>query len=314
MRVGNTLILINPEAKGETALERWDLIEHHVLQQLTSTPLEYNTKAVLHGDDHSMLDNIIAEHSVDTIIAAGGDGTVNMLLNYLMKTGQNDRIRLGAIGLGSSNDFHKPFKTVLNGIPIRINQNDTSRVDVGNVKFKDYHGVEVEQYFIINASLGLTAESNMYFNSGERTLNTLKRTHTGSAILYAAFRTLLHHRRIPARVRTNGTAEKVWLNNLAALKSPYVSGSFSYDADVKPDDGLLGVCLCSEMNRVDLVRVMYDLSHGHFPARKGRSSRTTNSLEVDTEIPVALETDGEVFMGHHFSFSVLPRSITLLGK
>jgi diacylglycerol kinase family enzyme len=72
--------------------------------------------------------------------------------------------------------------------------------------------------------------------------------------------------------------------------------------------------LCAGMNRLDMLKVMYDLGQGKFPHCKGRFSKKVKSLDVDTERPVALETDGEVFMGRNFHFSIIQKSITLLGK
>src|SRR4051812_6612498 len=45
---------------------------------------------------------------------AGGDGTVNMALNALMNAPERTalpagELRVGAVGLGSSNDFQKPY-------------------------------------------------------------------------------------------------------------------------------------------------------------------------------------------------------------
>jgi diacylglycerol kinase family enzyme len=52
------------------------------------------------------------ERGETDFVAAGGDGTVNAVVSALVENASPDalrRIRLGAVGLGSSNDFHKPL-------------------------------------------------------------------------------------------------------------------------------------------------------------------------------------------------------------
>ncbi len=73
-------------------------------------------------------------------IAAGGDGTVNLLLNAVMELGSGvTDIRIGAVGLGSSNDFHKPHgpDSVIAGVPVRVDCNSARPCDVIRIDFEE---------------------------------------------------------------------------------------------------------------------------------------------------------------------------------
>src|SRR5512141_1510213 len=100
------LIFFNPAAGGGRALNRWDKIAPRVAS-LNRIQLQLLDG---HADALQVLINAV-ERGETEIVAAGGDGTVNAVLNLLMNPLLRDKLdslAFGAIGLGSSNDFHKP--------------------------------------------------------------------------------------------------------------------------------------------------------------------------------------------------------------
>ena len=122
----------------------------------------------------------------DVVVAAGGDGTVNGVLNAILANDVD--VALGAIGLGSSNDFHKPFAAdrSVAGVPVRLDPAQAVRADVGKATLTDPDGAMRTRYFVLNASLGVVAQGNAFFNAPDRTLRALKKTSVDLAIAYAA--------------------------------------------------------------------------------------------------------------------------------
>ena len=73
---------------------------------------------------------------------------------------------LGAIGLGSSNDFHKPFNgnNGLNGhVPLRLDYHHTTEHNIDRVDFLDEHHLWQRKYFVINCSIGIIAYANYLY-------------------------------------------------------------------------------------------------------------------------------------------------------
>lgn len=248
-------------------------------------------------------------------ITAGGDGSANFLLNLLMRaTGENARhLWLGGIGLGSSNDFIKPKIHFINGLPTRLNHENAMAVDVGKATMLDAAGNLQTRYFIANASLGVTAEANWRFNQGDPFIDFFKNKWTDIAILYTAIRTIWAFRNFPARLIFEDKTEDMRLSNLAVLKSPYVSGSFRFDDPVEREDGFLGVNICRDMRKTELLGTLAGLARGRFRGRPKTMSLAARQLSVQMEMPVALEMDGEVFQTREVQFSVLPKALNLLG-
>ena len=122
------------------------------------------------------------------IVSAGGDGSVHYLVNHLLKDGKEyaSNVTLGAIGLGSSNDFLKPFGEKIKGIPVRINYSKGTLLhDTGMVTYMDDANLEQRKFFIVNASVGVTAKANWNFNNPDYFLRFLKKQKTSSTIVYA---------------------------------------------------------------------------------------------------------------------------------
>lgn len=248
-------------------------------------------------------------------ISAGGDGSANFLLNLLMREmGENTRhLWLGGIGLGSSNDFIKPKAHFIKGLPTRLNWATGMAVDVGKAVFLDANGHWQTRYFIANASLGVTAEANWRFNNGDSFIRFFKNRWTDLAILYTAVRTIWAFQNFPAQLIFEEKTYETTLSNLAVLKSPFVSGSFRFDDPVERDDGFLGLDICLDMGKLELLGTLAGLAKGQFRGRPKTMNLATKHLTVRMDRPVAIEMDGEVFQTAEVHFSVIPKALNLLG-
>ena len=184
------IVYLNPEAGGGTARAKWREIESRVHgivgEYRLVTPLD---RAEIRGLVRSALAG-----GVTDFVAAGGDGTVNAVVAALVEeAGPKNlgRLRLGAVGLGSSNDFHKPFDHCIDGIPLKLNFGSTARHDICLLTYRDADGELNTRPWIINASIGTTAEANGFFNAPDATLRFLKGAMPGWAIAYAVLRTII---------------------------------------------------------------------------------------------------------------------------
>jgi diacylglycerol kinase family enzyme len=226
---------------------------------------------------------------------------------------------LGGIGLGSSNDFLKPAGMLLGNVPCRIRIEKSVLADVGKVVYTGEDGKERTHYFIVNSSLGITAEANRNFNRGGLPVQFLKPRLLGAAILCAAVKAILRFENIPVSLRVDGPPDgpqgpiDLRLSNLSVLKNPHVSGSYIYDQEIRADDGRLGLNYCSEMSTWELLRTLWDLRQGHFSGKARRVSMAVTKVQVHSDELIALELDGEVVMAKEICFALSQRRINLLG-
>lgn len=307
-----TAILVNLTANNGRAEKRWRKIEHSVLSNFEKPPIVvcYTTPFNI----EKYLVHLIDDERVDSVISAGGDGSLNYVLNRLMhlENVRTEEFFLGGIGLGSSNDFVKPKRNFIQNIPVRMDIENAVLSDIGMVEFNSKEGYPKTKFFIANSSLGVTAQANYLFNQGDWVINFLKNKSTDLAIIYTALKTIFSFKNILVRLTSEEIDQEMILSNLAVLKNPHVSGDFQYDQNIKSNDGKLGLNICENMDKFELVKTLIDLNKGKFSGKPKRHSSFVEKLEVKPPGFVALEMDGEVELGKDFTFSVASKRIKLM--
>lgn len=309
----NTAILVNESANNNTCGRKWRLIRDDVLSVLPSKTMVITYKPPFNIEE--CIVKLFRESNIDCIISAGGDGSVNHIVNAIMNGSAEiaHSIHLGAIGLGSSNDFLKPLTKVIKGIPLKIDMQSPRLADIGKVTFTNSDDQRITKYFIVNSSLGITADANLLFNRGDFFLNVMKSRFVKLAILYAAIKTIMMFKSSPLQLHYNNEFIKVSISNLSVVKNPNISGSFKYDQKIEPDDGMLGLNYCYDMNFMELLKVLIDLQKGKFSGKPKRISTLINAIRIVTDKPIALETDGEVEVARDIMYELIPKAISVLG-
>ena len=304
------IVFVNPRACGGRAREKWLSLD----PVLRRRGRAYST-ITLDGEKslHAAITEALAVGERE-FVAAGGDGTVNALVSNLMKCASPQEISevaVGAIGLGSSNDFHKPLRrdSIAKGIPTRIEFNSAQYRDVGRVELK-HGGTHDTRYFLVNASAGVTAGANLFFNHPDHVLQLLKRHSTSAAIFYAAVRTISTFtcQEVTLWSPETGTVRSL-LTNVGVIKNPHFSGSLRYPGKADYESGKFTVHLCPGMNRAGLIRLLFALSSGSFDSVPGTRSWPTKALSITSATPFAVEHDGEVGLASSAVFSIIPRHL-----
>jgi diacylglycerol kinase family enzyme len=300
------LAVVNPASAGGRGLAKWRRLEPCLTEKLGAIQVRMTRSA---GEERAIVaEGLAAGHR--EVLAAGGDGTVNAVLSALLECvpeSGRPAVTLGAAGLGSSNDFHKPHRTVIEGVPCRVDFANAFAHDVGVVAYADESGTRHTRYWIVNASIGATAEANHFFNHPDGVLRLLKRTSTDAGILYAAARTLARSRARTLELAVD-EAPPVSLatRNLGVVKNPHFTGSLSYDSPYEPASGDFTVHHLGAVSAARLAATFAALARGHFSGRPGTHTWRAHRLAVRAAGPFAVEIDGEVALAVEATFTLLP--------
>ena len=146
-------IVFNPAAAGGTAAENKNRI---LCEFLNHYETKFKFSETLSGTDTTRIAKEAVESGCEIIIAVGGDGTVNQVVNGILQSSGNmsTKTRLGIISFGTGHGFSQSI-----GLPddfdsqIKVIKNDVSRlVDIGKISFE---GDRPDKYFINELQFGI---------------------------------------------------------------------------------------------------------------------------------------------------------------
>ncbi len=301
-------VFLNPHCDYGGGRKKWENIE-------PSFRLRYGDFEVeeIYTPDHlpQQIKKAAAEGE-RIFIAAGGDGTVNLVVNALCRLSATREIIFGAIGLGSSNDFHKPFRpeTFIHGIPTRMNKHDLLLNDVIRIQYRNSSDHISTRYSIINSSLGITAEANAFYNLRLPFVYFIRKISSEAAIILSALKTIFTYHNIPCALSIKDSfSQRVLLTNLGIIKNPHFAGNLCYDTPVEADDGKLVINLCLGMTKWEAVRILLNLQKHKFCGLPKTYSWNATQVKVKSPRPFALEMDGEVVHASWAEFKLIPKAL-----
>jgi len=301
------LVLLNPGCNYRTGDRRWARVEPGLRSRIGEFATEeLRSESAVRAQVQAALGR-----GVVVFIAAGGDGTVNLIVNALLDSDAAPEVTLGAVGLGSSNDFHKPFRRedFISGMPVRADLKRARPVDVIRVEWEDAGSVAT-RYCLLNASIGITAEGNAFFNTRTMLIRLLQRVSHDLAVTATALRTVLVYKNLPCRLQVDDNpAADFAITNLGVIKRPNFAGSLRYDTPIAPDDGHIGVNLSYGLSLPERVATLAALSGGRFACRPKTLCLSGTVAAVTSSQRFAVELDGEIVYARTVRFSVIPKAL-----
>ena len=232
------------------------------------------------------------------IIAVGGDGTINEAVNGFFENGvavSPDAV-FGFVASGLGGDFARNFGIapgIAAGIA-RLRKDHIRRVDVGRVACLSLTGAPLTRYFINVASFGLSGRIAQRVNRAR--LSKL----FGGGFVFAlhSLLALLGWRSPRLRLIAEGVYDEIdGITMVAIANGGWFGGGMHVAPDADPADGFFDIVMVAGAPRWRLLKGLKSIrAGGHMtdPAvRVVRAQRLTAAPTLDTEGPVAIETDGE---------------------
>ena len=240
------------------------------------------------------------------LIVAGGDGTVNDVVNGLGKAGFPDGVTLGILPTGTGNDLAAtlciPEDTELAEDVIR--QNRERKLDVARVRSE---GVG-ERFFINVATGGLGAEIS------DANDEELKKRWGKLSYLRASLEVARNFDVRQLSLYLDGEEWGVKAVNIAVGNCRYTGGGWPATPKANPEDGLLDVVVIETLGAVELFNLAPAvLAEYSYLDKEGVFFVRAKEIRVETKPPgLEFTADGEVIGNEPAQFSVLPQTLKVI--
>jgi YegS/Rv2252/BmrU family lipid kinase len=296
--------IVNPASGRGTARTAWESVRAHLP--------DAQTRETQRPGHATQLAVEAIRGGARTIVAAGGDGTINEIVNAFFEGDRSisDDVRLAILpGQGTGADFQRMFRfpAAHDELAARIARGEPRLVDVLKVRYQASDGRSAFRYSINITSFGMGGAVAARVASFPKAFGGRLR------FLLATLQTSVAFKGAPVRIRIDeSTAVQLRVSNVAIANGRYHGGGMLACPRAAIDDGLIDVTVVPFMPLPELVWNLPRLYNGEIYGHPKVQFYRARRIEADSEQLVLLEVDGEPVGRLPVEISIVPQAIRLI--
>ena len=246
------------------------------------------------------------ENNINVIIAVGGDGTLNEVLNGVLFYPYKNTV-LGYFPLGTANDFAKTAGEIFSSEQLIncLNNICSKKINVGRITCSTLNSKSA-RYFINIADTGLGGFIAKRLSKDQKKLGAkltyLKHTITG----------FINYKKAKVLVKMDAHKYEGKLLSIAVCNGKVFGNGLIISPKAKLNDDLLQITLLGEVSLWDYIKNLKNLQKGNIITHENIHYYTSKSIVISSQFLIESEADGEYVGGGETSYELLPFSINLL--
>ena len=284
-----TVVVVNPNSQGGKLGRRW-----RELADTIGRAFPYDEVLTTGPGDATRLTREALRAGAERIVAIGGDGTVNEVVNGFFENGVAiaPDATFALLPFGTGGDFRRTM-----GIPVDpveaaalIAANHRKRIDVGKLTFVATNGEPATRMFANIASFGVSGVVDRLVNESGKKLGRL-------SFMLATARATWSYKNQRVQLVFDGTDRvETTINTVAVANGRYFGGAMMVAPDAEVDDGQFDVIAMGDFTFGDLVtsgRRLYKGTHLAMDKVTVRRAKVVEAEGVDPGAVIELDVDGE---------------------
>ena len=302
------LFIVNPASARGTTPGVWS----EARNELSALGAAFDEHLTTRPGEAAEVASQAFKRGVERVIAVGGDGTLNEVVNgYFDEQGHaiNNTAAVGLLPSGTGSDFRRSIGIRERSDYIRGLLDSSSRqIDVARAEFRNRDGASASRFFINVASFGLGGDVSASVN---RWRNSLPRWIGGRArFSAAAVAALGRYRNVRVSLRLDGEREiQIRSNLIVVANGKFAGGGMMLAPNAELDDGLLDVIVTDEATRWDVIKELPRIQRGGHLRNPKVTALRARKVSIDSAEPMAVDLDGETVGHTPVNITLLPESI-----
>jgi len=246
------------------------------------------------------------------IVAVGGDGTLNEVVNGFFNNGAPipTTSRLAMVPLGTGGDFRRTLR-----IPTDTKQaveilrsGMVRKLDAGCVTYQTADGSTAVRHFINIADAGLGGDVVFIVGNGTKRFGSATYTVAG-------LRALLSFKNKPMTVDIDGTTHQLKkAQQVVVANCQFFGGGMQMAPSASPTDGVFDVILIKNASKIETMRGMNDIRSGKHLDQSNPKMELMYGKRVSVTSPekVRIDVDGEAVGFLPALFEIQPGAIDFI--
>lgn len=300
-------IILNTNANEKKSERNWK----PVAKLLERRNIRYELHTVRHPGEGIETARRLCNNGIRHLVAAGGDGTVNEIVNGIFTADVDTReVWLAVLPMGRGNDWvrtHNYPKTIEEVVETwrdgRFMQHD-----IGKVTSLIHDGTGYSRYFINIAGFGFDAD--VIYDVTNNPPHFLGFNVYELSLL----KTLFAHRPTAVQVTADGGFNfdgEVFM--VIAAICQYNGGGIREAKYAVPDDGFLDLIVVPKMSALQVIGQLKNMKSGdHIDKVKDIIVLKATDVHISSDEPFRGETEGELLFTGNYHIELIPNALNVL--
>ena len=300
-------LIVNPTAGKGAAQKALPSIEAH----LKKFGVNYDLKITEYPGHAIQIAQEAGSNGYHTVVAVGGDGTANEVINGLMEAANGSQVtaNLAVLPVGRGNDFSYGMGIVqdLEAACKLLVDGKTRQIDVGFLKGGDY---PEGRYF--GNGIGIGFDTVVGFEAAK--LPSFIGGIPGYII--AALKTIfLYFKQPTILLDIDGEVLEQPCLLVSVMNGRRMGGSFMFAPDSASDDGMLNLCIAGKLTRLQALGLFPKVmagTQGEHPAIKMSTGKEIKITAVSGTLPVHADGETICVTGQELEIQVFHKQLNLV--